>query len=167
MESFVKVSRIEAPARRLFAWHASEQAFESLIPPWERIDIVARPATLGAGDRAEFLVHIGPFRVRWVAEHSGLVDNGETGGEFTDVQVHGPFEHWSHRHIVRADGASASMLEDRIEYELPFGWIAHLVAGRAVRHRLERLFRYRHETTASAMRAAMADPGAMHKPPAS
>ena len=44
------------------------------------------------------------------------------------------------------------MLEDRIEYELPFGALANLFGGWLVRRKLARVFDYRHRMTAEAMR---------------
>lgn len=43
MPTYVKRSRIEAPARRVFAWHGRPEALEKLIPPWEPVVIERRP----------------------------------------------------------------------------------------------------------------------------
>jgi hypothetical protein len=49
-------------------------------------------------------------------------------------------------------GDEACQLEDRIEYELPFGWVGKICGGWMVRRRLARVFEYRHKITADAMR---------------
>lgn len=153
---FHKRSRIQAPARTVFEWHQRPDALTRLIPPWERVMVEQPPASLGNGDRAVLVIRNGPLRVRWTAEHSGFIDRGPEGGEFTDTQVSGPFKRWTHRHLVEPAGPDACWLDDRIEYELPLGPIGRLFGGAITRRKLERMFEYRHETT----RTACERPGA-------
>jgi uncharacterized protein (TIGR01777 family) len=79
-----------------------------------------------------------------VAEHRDYID----GRQFRDIQIEGPFRRWEHTHLVEPDGAAACYLEDRIHYALPLGGAGALVGGPLVRRRLERMFAYRHRTTA-------------------
>jgi ligand-binding SRPBCC domain-containing protein len=159
MPEFIKTSRFEAPADRVFAWHERPDAFERLTPPWEAAKVVERPGSLGGGSRAVILVGRWPLRIRWIAEHrdyrrydgrgavGGGGDGGGGGGEFTDVQIRGPFKSWVHRHIVTADGPGACTLTDHIRYDLPLGALGRLVGGPLVRRKLERMFDYRHRVT--------------------
>lgn len=151
---FIKSSEIQAPAREVFAWHQTAHALKTLIPPWERVTIEQAPASLADGALAVLVLHVGPFNLRWVARHRDFIDRGEQGGEFTDEQVSGPFASWLHRHLVRATGPASCVLEDRIEYALPFGWLGETLAGGHVRKKLARMFDYRHAATISALRPA-------------
>lgn len=147
MPVFHKRSRIGASAARVFAWHRSPDALTRLIPPWEKVTVEQAPASLGGGDRAVLMIRNGPVRLRWVAEHHGYEDRGELGGEFTDTQVSGPFKAWTHRHLVEADGPDACWLDDRIEYELPLGWLGRVCGGALTARKLERMFEFRHRVT--------------------
>ena len=151
---FSKSSEIQASARDVFAWHQSPDALKTLIPPWEKVTIEQPPASLGDGALAVLVLHLGPMKFRWVARHRDFIDRGEQGGEFTDEQVSGPFASWVHRHIVRATGSASCVLEDRIEYAVPFGWLGETLAGWHVRKKLARMFDYRHAATISALRPA-------------
>jgi ligand-binding SRPBCC domain-containing protein len=146
---FVASSRMEASAEKLFAWHAEPGALERLTPPWEKIQMIERARGIRDGDRGAMWVYIGPFRVRWSFVHSGCIE----GREFRDVQTAGPFRRWEHTHLFVAEGAEACRLEDRIEYELPFGLLGNFFAGWMVRRKLARVFAFRHRVTAEAMRA--------------
>lgn len=150
MAAFHKRSRILAPAHAVFAWHRRPDALTRLIPPWERVTVEQPPASLGGGDRAVLVIRNGPLRIRWVAEHHGIEDRGPDGGEFTDTQVSGPFKAWTHRHLVEPDGPDACWLDDRIEYELPFGPFGRFFGGALTRRKLERMFEYRHNATRTA-----------------
>ncbi len=141
--TFVKRSRINAPAETVFRWHAQPGALERLTPPWTTVEVVERSGGIEDGSRVVMRLPVGPSRVRWVAEHRDYVD----GVQFRDVQIEGPFAVWEHTHRVDADGARACYLEDRVEYELPFGVAGALFGGR-VHGMLERMFAYRHRLTA-------------------
>jgi ligand-binding SRPBCC domain-containing protein len=149
-ELFVKRTHFSTSAERLFAWHAEPEALERLIPPWEHSRVISRTGTIrDIGSRVELRARIGPFWQTWISEHTAC----EEGRMFRDVQIKGPFALWRHTHRFEPDGASACYLEDRVEYALPMGALGAMVAGGFVRRKLDRLFAYRHEVTASAFRA--------------
>jgi uncharacterized protein (TIGR01777 family) len=142
-ETFVRRTHIPAPAAEVFNWHTRPGAFERLSPPWEPVEVVERTGGIEDGSRIVLRMQIGPFPQRWVSEHRDFV----AGQQFRDVQVSGPFACWEHAHRVEPDGPSACYLEDAIEYALPFGMVGRTVGGAFVRHKLERLFTYRHHIT--------------------
>ena len=135
---FTKRTKIDAPAADVFAWLNRPGAFERLLPPWESVTTLSRSGTAPQpGSRTEFTIRTGPFRRRWVAEHTAY----EPGRMFRDEQISGPFARWVHTHTVEPADSSSCFLNDQIEYALPFG--AGLGAG-FVRRKLERGFAYRH-----------------------
>ncbi len=156
---FFKSSAIQACARDVFAWHQSPGALNRLIPPWEKVTVEQAPTSLGDGATAVLVLHVGPFKLRWVARHRDFIDRGEDGGEFTDEQGSGPFASWVHRHIVRATGPGSCTLEDRIKYAVPLGRLGELLVGWHVRKKLKRMFDYRHAATISALHASRSDRG--------
>jgi uncharacterized protein (TIGR01777 family) len=142
-ESFVRRARIEAPAEAVFEWHARPGALERLTPPWDRVEFIERTGGIEDGARVVLRMRTGPIHQRWVAEHRDYHE----GISFRDVQTKGPFARWEHTHTFEPEGAEASTLEDRIEYELPLGALGRLAGGSMVRRRLNRLFSYRHSVT--------------------
>lgn len=147
MTEIVQRSLMPVSAEALFAWHARPGAFERLLPPWEKIELRRAARSLTGGEQAEFVIPIGPFRRRWVAEHHALAD----GIGFRDHQVDGPFARWEHTHrMTPAENShEASWLEDRIQYDVPLGAIGRLLLGRSIRRSLTRTFAYRHRVTAA------------------
>jgi ligand-binding SRPBCC domain-containing protein len=138
---FSKRTRIAAPRAALYAWHARHGAFDRLAPPDGSVRLVEDSG--GVADGARKVLAIGPLRLRWVAVHDRHVE----GRGFRDVQESGPFRHFAHEHRFLDDGDEASFLEDEIEYELPLGALGELVAGRAIRRKLEHDFERRHAVT--------------------
>jgi uncharacterized protein (TIGR01777 family) len=143
MELFVRKTRLPAPKKEAFAWHARPGAFLRLTPPWERVRVVSSTGGIEAGNTVVFKVYQGPLPVTWTALHTDFVE----GEWFADRQTSGPFAQWRHTHRF-TDAPDGSVLEDRIEYELPLGPVGALAAGRMVREKLVRMFAYRHRVTA-------------------
>jgi uncharacterized protein (TIGR01777 family) len=155
MTPITRVYRTNIPASpdELMAWHASPAAFERLTPPWRKVEVLECHGTIYPGDRKTIHLPLaGPLGVDWTLRHEAL--EGVTG--FADVQVAGPFRSWRHEHRFLPDGPNASVLEDRLTWELPRG---ASVAGARVERELDRLFAFRHDRTRHDLdRLAGADP---------
>jgi len=144
MQRFTRKLAIAAPAEAVFRWHESVDAFEKLIPPWEKVRLVERSGPgIKNGTRLTLEMRVGPFKTRWVALHTQY----EAGSMFRDEQVSGPFKAWVHTHRVEAIRSDLSLLTDDIQYELPLGFVGQFLAGWLVRRKLEKLFDYRHRVT--------------------
>ena len=154
MSEFLQRSLMPVSAEELLAWHARPGAFDRLLPPWERFEIIQPVRSLSGGERAELLMRIGPFRQRWIAEHHALTE----GIGFRDQQIVGPFSRWEHIHRMSPSDAtnSACWLEDRIHYDVPLAAIGRALLGRHIRKSLERTFAYRHRVTIADLNAHQA-----------
>ncbi len=140
---FVKESHIAATPDRVFAFHESPGAFEQLTPPWESVAVESGGESIRPGARVTLRTKLGPFSLRWVAEHTEY----DPPRLFADRQLSGPFAIWFHRHRMIDDGRGGTLLRDEVDYELPLGTIGRRLAGGMVRRKLERLFDFRHEVT--------------------
>ena len=145
-EIFIRRVWIDASAEEVFRWHTEPGALESLIPPWERVEVV-REGAIEEGAEVRLLIHLGPFSVPWMAR----IEEYVPGRGFRDVQARGPFARWEHEHRMEPAWPGACWLEDRILYELPLGALGRWLAGGLVRSRLEKMFEYRHRVTVEAL----------------
>jgi len=148
-QTFVRRTRIAAPALEVFRWHASPGAFERLSPPWAPVEVIQRCGGIEDGDRLTLAIPVGPLSLRWTLEHRDY----QAGRQFRDVQLTGPFAHWEHTHRFEPDGPEACYLEDRIQYSLPLGVLGRRLGGGYLQRKLERLFDYRHRITAQDLAA--------------
>ncbi len=142
VQTYQRQTQVQTAKSELFDWHECEGAFERLSPPWEQVRVRSRSGTIRDGDTVDLEVKVGPVPVRWRAQHQDYV----SGQQFCDVQEGGPFKLWKHIHSVSGDG-DESAINDAITYQLPFSPLSDLVAGGAIRSKLDRLFTYRHRTT--------------------
>lgn len=93
-----------------------------------------------------------PLRINWHA----LIPEFVWNDHFCDTQTSGPFAYWRHCHSARAEtrnGIAGTIVQDRVEYELPggpLGDLANLVGGRL---QMRYIFNTRHRNTATLMPA--------------
>lgn len=149
MPIYTRSTFIAAPPRVVFALHFGSDALARLVPPWESVTVASAPEMPYDGTEARLRVGFGPFKLSWIARHEGFQDRGDQGGEFTDVQIAGPFRSWRHRHVVRPEKDGA-VLEDTITYELPFGPLGRIFGGRMTEKKIEKMFEFRHRVTKEA-----------------
>ncbi len=142
-ETFLREALLPAPVAEAFAWHARPGALERLLPSWGDVRVLSRTGGLENGARVELSVPAGPLRVKWLIEHRDV----DPPHEFRDLSLRGPFPLWDHRHRFEPRGAAECTLVDRIDYACPGGPLGRALGSRHVRRQLERMFRYRHDTT--------------------
>ena len=142
VHTFLKSTAVSTTAEALFVWHEAPGAFERLTPPWERVRVLKLQGGIRDGATISLAVGRWPFALRWEIEHRDYT----AGRSFTDVQIRGPFVSWTHLHRMIPDGTSC-LLEDRIDYVLPFGWLGAAIGGPFIKDKLKRMFDYRHNVT--------------------
>ena len=140
---FTKESLIRASPERVFAFHELPDALRRLTPPWEKMRIIQSAPNLLPGATVIIETRIlGLIPARWEALHTAY----DPPRMFEDVQIHGPFRSWRHRHLIEPHAEGAT-LRDEVEYEPPLGFAGRLAAPLIVEPRLRRLFEHRHRVT--------------------
>ncbi|WP_276300791.1 SRPBCC family protein [Halorussus lipolyticus] len=155
MPTYQRAARIGAPLSAVWDFHSRIGGLEALTPDWMnlRVEEVRGPdgdlrgddALLEAGTRVRLSMQplgLGP-RQRWTTRITRR-DEGDSTAVFADVMEGGPFPEWHHTHSFYAISDEATLVRDRVEYELPvvrgllgpLGWIG-----------FEPMFRDRHRRT--------------------
>jgi ligand-binding SRPBCC domain-containing protein len=135
-----RVQVLPIPIREAWDFHSDPRNLAEITPPAMEFRLVsAPPPRISAGLILSYSVKPLPFyRTTWVSEITEVHDLER----FVDVQRSGPYRMWRHTHTFRAT-PTGTIVQDIIEYELPFGALGSLVAGAYVRRTLERLFDFR------------------------
>ncbi len=145
MHAFRYESVIPVPAAFAYDWHTREGAFERLTPPWTEVKVEHREGTIEAG-KVLFRLQLGPFHVRWHAEHHG----GRRGVEFRDRMVAGPLAFWDHVHRFVPVKDAQFRMEDEVQYRVVDrpAVLNNALDRVFIRRELTRLFGYRHRVLA-------------------
>ena len=137
---YIKRTKINAPADRLFKWHARDGAILRLTPPWAPLKMISRKGNgIDKGVTVVFEIKIAGIPMKWEALHTAYRENEM----FQDRQVKGPFSRWEHTHRFIARGTDQTVMADEIKFRLPFGWLSRPFYGFAKKE-FERMFHYRH-----------------------
>lgn len=142
MQHFAARTRLPDSPEEVFRWHDTAGAVHRLVPPWAPVSVVSHTGRLIEGGQTTFEL---PLGMRW---HARVVKVAYPEG-FIDEQEHGPMKRWRHRHAFERTEQGGTMLDDRVEYELPGGRLGAWLGGNAIDRRLAALFRFRHERTRS------------------
>ncbi|MGB9498353.1 MAG: DUF1731 domain-containing protein [Dissulfuribacterales bacterium] len=140
---FKKQSQINTPVKEVFKWHARPGAIERLSPPCDPLEIIHSSGGIHIGAQVTMRMKAGPIPYKWHARHIEY----EKNSLFKNMQVRGPFSKWIHTHRFEPIKNDRCLLEDTIEYALPFHPISTAILGGFVQKKLNRIFTYRHNTT--------------------
>jgi len=137
---YSKKTTVNVPVEQLFAWHARKGAILRLTPPWAPLKLISHTGNgINKGVQVRFKMSLFKIPMIWEAEHIDYRENVL----FRDHQTRGPFNKWEHTHMFHARGKNYSMMEDRVAFKLPLGFLSLPFYGHA-RRELARVFNYRH-----------------------
>jgi len=137
---YIKKTEINAPVDKVFSWHERNGAIARLTPPWAPLKLISRSGEgIQKGIRVTFRIRLFNISLPWVAKHIDYKENQE----FKDCQIKGPFAKWEHTHRFHSNGASGMIMEDQVEFKLPFGILSRPFYGYAKKE-FDRMFSYRH-----------------------
>ena len=111
-------------------WHARAGALERLTPPWQKTCAAGQGNGTRGGASGETSGGTSGETSDWIGGEANLVDR--------------PFAVWHHRRRFVARSEHESVMEDYLEFKLPFAGVGAIGNGR-MRRELERIFRFRHE----------------------
>jgi ligand-binding SRPBCC domain-containing protein len=130
---------VARPIDEVFDFFRDPFNLEAITPPWLRFRILSasdRPIRLGT--RIQYRLRIHGFPFAWESR----ITEYRPGALFADEQVTGPYKRWYHRHLF-TPSATGVVIDDLIDYEMPFGPLGELVHLIAVRGELARIFAHR------------------------
>ncbi|MCP3871775.1 MAG: TIGR01777 family protein [Desulfobacteraceae bacterium] len=138
---YIKKTKINVAVEKLFSWHARNGAISRLTPPWAPLKMIWRKGEgIKKGVKVRFQIRVFNIPMIWEAEHIDYNENKE----FKDIQIKGPFSKWEHTHRFLKDGEQSSIMEDTVEFKLPFGFLSRPFYGFAKKE-FDRMFSYRHK----------------------
>lgn len=136
-----RTQRVERSIEEVFAFFAEPRNLERLTPPALRFEILGcstPECQLGSLIDYRLRLHGIPFHWRTV------ISRWEPGRLFVDEALVSPYRLWEHTHRFRAEGPETTVIEDVVDYALPFGFLGELFHF-WVRRELEGIFDFRAE----------------------
>jgi hypothetical protein len=145
--SFTYSSLIPAPLEKVWTLYANVDTINKISPFFARVNFERVDLPLRAGSEIIF-VGKHPPRLRWHARIETFVENSH----FIDAQVAGPFAHWQHQHLFKAE-SNATEMTDRVEFSLKGGRLGNRLAAPVVKMLLYFYFQHRHRRTRAILKS--------------
>lgn len=128
----------------VFAFFADAHNLERITPRFLRFRILTPdPIVMKAGTLIDYEMHLYGIPIRWRTR----IDEFNPDSSFIDVQLSGPYRSWRHHHQFD-ELPSGTQMHDRVDYEMPFGFLGAITRGLFVRSALDRIFDYRSRSIA-------------------
>ena len=130
---------IPLPIREVFQFFSEAGNLEKITPPWLGFQILSQSTEkVMAGTTIDYRIRLHGIPIVWRTE----ISTWNPPHEFTDIQLKGPYQIWEHTHRFSELG-NGTLMEDRVLYKLPMGFLGKLVAGSYVKGDVSKIFSYR------------------------
>ncbi len=135
----------------VFDFYADAFNLERITPPWLRFRVLTpSPIVLAVGVEIDYWLRLHCVPLRWTSR----IAVWEPDSRFVDEQIHGPYHRWYHEHVFVSQNGG-TLVQDRVEYAVPGGYLVHRIL---VRNDLRRIFTYRQEKLAVILGASLCYP---------
>ncbi len=136
---------IERSLPDTFGFFSDAFNLEKITPEFLRFKILTpRPLAMKAGAIIEYSLSLFGIPFKWKT----LIEQWEPGVKFVDRQLKGPYALWVHTHTFEAVRADQTLMKDRVEYQIPLGFLGEIAHTLFVRKTLEVIFAHRADVTA-------------------
>lgn len=136
---------IERSLEDTFAFFSDAYNLEKITPEFLRFKILTpRPLAMKAGAIIEYSLSLFGVPFKWKT----LIEQWEPGIKFVDRQLKGPYALWVHTHSFEALGADRTLMKDRVEYQIPLGFLGEITHTLFVKATLQKIFAHRADITA-------------------
>ncbi|MEZ4359799.1 MAG: TIGR01777 family oxidoreductase [Kofleriaceae bacterium] len=139
---------IPRPLAEVFPFFAAPENLGALTPPDLRFTLDGPRPTLAADATIDYRLRAlgAPLRWRTLLEAWEAPDDARPArARFVDAQLRGPYASWWHEHRFAEDAEDAghTVMEDRVRYRPPLGWLGRLAHWLVLRAELRRIFAHR------------------------
>ncbi len=130
---------ISLPIQEVFKFFSDASNLEKITPPWLGFQVLAQSSSeIKIGTTIDYRLKIHGIPIRWRTE----ISSWNPPREFTDIQLKGPYHTWKHTHRF-SELRNGTLMEDRVLYKLPMGFLGKAVAGSYVKKDVAKIFKYR------------------------
>ena len=128
-----------------FGFFSDAFNLERITPPLLRFKILTHaPIKMGSGVLLDYRLSLFGVPFYWQT----LIESWTPEEAFVDSQVKGPYKLWRHTHTFEALSPDTTLVRDRVEYSIPFGFVGRIAHRLFVSRTLKKIFDHRAKMTA-------------------
>jgi uncharacterized protein len=129
---------LSVPREQLFAFFSRAENLGLMTPAKLAFDIRRMPSAMGTGASIEYRLRVAGVPLRWRTR----IEHWDPEHCFVDSQERGPYRAWWHEHRFAPQG-DRTLMEDRVYYAPPFGWLGRVANRLFVSPMLRAIFGFR------------------------
>jgi ligand-binding SRPBCC domain-containing protein len=130
---------VPRPVDEVFEFFSRAENLQELTPPWLNFRILSvDPSPVRRGTTIKYSLRWRMVAIRWTSE----IVEWQPPFRFVDEQRKGPYQRWHHEHRFISQG-KGTVIEDEVQYELPFGALGRLAHRLRVEKDVKAIFAYR------------------------
>jgi ligand-binding SRPBCC domain-containing protein len=138
------------PRDRVFAFFSDAANLERITPRELGFAIATKlPIAMHEGTLIDYTIRVWGVPMTWKTR----IARWSPPDVFVDEQLSGPYKKWVHTHRFLDAPNGGTIIEDHVEYAMPFGVLGR-VAAPVIRLQLNRIFRHRQSAVAAALSSA-------------
>ena len=134
---------IERDMSEIFPFLSCAGNLGLLTPSWVNFRILEIPSHMRIGAGIRYSISLWMLDIGWVTR---IVD-WQPGKVFIDLQEKGPYRLWWHEHLFTANAEGSVIMQDKVIYRIPFGFLGRVVHHFIIKKTLLRIFKFRNEMT--------------------
>lgn len=146
---------IPRPLDEVFPFFAAPENLQVLTPSFLNFKILTpAPIPMQVGTLIDYRLSLFGVPLRWRTK----ITEYEPGLSFVDEAIKSPYRLWRHEHTFTSV-PEGTLMEDVVDYELPFGSLGRLAHVAMVGATLKRIFDFRAEAVRGEFSAVAEDAG--------
>lgn len=139
---FRSEQRVPRPVDEVFEFFSRAANLERITPPWLSFSIDGQePSPVTPGTLIAYRLRVHGMPMRWLTR----IEQYVPGSHFVDLQLHGPYRLWHHRHEFQDAGDGTTLVRDEVHYQLPLGILGAIAHLLFVRADIRRIFEFRRQ----------------------
>lgn len=142
MNIYEKKSLIECQVEDLFHFHIDTNNLKAISPTNIKVTLLNEGFVPKEGGVLKLRTVKNFIPIIWEVK----IDTLQSPNLLVDIAMKSPFKSWKHSHIFTQIDENLCELKDRVEYELPFGFLGSLFDF-FVQYELKSMFEFRHRVT--------------------
>ena len=143
MQYYSRSIEIAADQEVVYRFHTDPANLIRITPPGTKVRILEHGAP---GEGVEIILRIRPYPFISQKWHMRF-EEFDPPRRLTDVMLSGPFRRWKQTREFVPLCNGHTLLNDSVEYELPFGTLGRLAHRLFLARHIEQLFTYRQQVT--------------------
>ena len=136
---FLQNQWIPQTPEQIFPFFSEAKNLEELTPDTLNFKVLEQSTPeIQEGTLIDYQLKIHGFPAKWRTE----ILDWKPGQKFVDQQLKGPYSVWHHTHSFEPL-AGGTLMQDRVRFQLPAGWLGDLFGAPLVKKDVNHIFDYR------------------------